>query len=247
MEFYLVVFMILGGMVLSGIVFGFLARADRHRQESETRTARFAAIGEIEASIVYSVSLLGGASEEEVWHAMEREAGLQGSASVIDVPVWSDAYKRKTDLEARRVLLENVVRVVVAVTPTIPLVQYNALLELSFALGFKTDALARLRARYRFEYIDYARERRPREADRSGRETFFRREDGSRETCLAELGLDETVSRHELIGTYRHLASEHHPDRFHEADAEERLAAADRFIRITEAYEGLLAELDRGV
>ena len=63
-----------------------------------------------------------------------------------------------------------------------------------------------------------------------------------RTELLAKLGLRGEVPRSVLISTYRALAAQHHPDRFHDADREAREAASARFIEITEAYGKLLAE-----
>jgi DnaJ-class molecular chaperone len=52
------------------------------------------------------------------------------------------------------------------------------------------------------------------------------------------------VSRSRLISTYRTLAAQHHPDRFHDADPQAREAAAARFIEISDAYGQLLAVIE---
>jgi DnaJ like chaperone protein len=59
---------------------------------------------------------------------------------------------------------------------------------------------------------------------------------------FAALGLPPGASRQEVVAAYRRLASECHPDRFHESSDEERSAAAERFRLVTRAYEELLAE-----
>ena len=122
----------------------------------------------------------------------------------------------------------------------IPLVQYVALLDLSFSLGFRTDALARLRERHPFEYIDHAMAGRPREADRSGRQTLSAR-GRDRTELLRLLELDGDPPRQSIVAAYRRVAARHHPDRFHEASEREREEAASRFIEVTRAYEELLA------
>ncbi len=112
-------------------------------------------------------------------------------------------------------------------------------------LGFHADALARLRAKWRFEYADYAAMSRPREADRVGGASLFRRVTPREKVSLMKtLGLRGELERGPLISAYRRLAGAHHPDRFHDCGADERAAAARRFIELTEAYERLLALLE---
>ena len=44
-----------------------------------------------------------------------------------------------------------------------------------------------------------------------------------------------------IISSYRRLAAQHHPDRFHAQPDEIQRSEAARFIEITQAYEKLLA------
>jgi DnaJ-domain-containing protein 1 len=138
--------------------------------------------------------------------------------------------------QQRRELLEVAVQLVAARSP-VPVRQYAALLDLSFGLGFQTDALARLRELYGFEYVDHAKEGRPPGADR---EPLFARAPRERTELLRILGLEVTPTRQELSAVYRRLVSQHHPDRFHGATAEAQTEASARFIEITRAYEELL-------
>ena len=124
----------------------------------------------------------------------------------------------------------------------VPLRQYAALLDLSFALGFQTDALAKLRERYGFDYVDHAKHARPREADRAGAATtFFVRDTRDAGELLRVLEIDGAPSRQTIITAYRRLVAQHHPDKVHEAAEEVRTAAAARFIEITRAYETLMS------
>ena len=124
----------------------------------------------------------------------------------------------------------------------VPLRQYTALLDLSFSLGFRTDALARLREKYGFEYVDHAKDARPREADRAGGAApLFVREQIDARELLGVLEIEGIPTRQMIISAYRRLASRHHPDHHaHEPDAAREHAAA-QFIEITRAYERLLA------
>jgi len=247
MERLAVILMILAGSALAGIVGGLLSRAASRDSRKGSKIAAATDLDHVAGSIVFSVARLGGGrSDAEIASVVIKETGFGGPFDSIDPGAWASSFRRRADRESCRNLLENAVKTSVAVTQVIPLIQYNALLDLSFVLGFQTDALARLRARYRFNHIDYARDRRPRDAEESGRQVFYRRNPDEIKSFLTELGLTELGERSELISAYRLLAGEVHPDRFHDASEEERSAAADRFIRLTEAYEGLLAEMTRG-
>jgi hypothetical protein len=182
---------------------------------------------------------------------LEAVAAAAGAGSVdrarsetpdrIDIGSWAEAYARRATADERKALLERAAGIAVGTTPMIPLAQYDALLELAFGLGFHPDALARLRARYRFEYVDHARAGRPRTADRAGASTLFRSEEpGERERLLRilRLGCSEPT-RGEIVAAWRRLAAENHPDRFHGREGE-RNRAATRFIEVTDACERLL-------
>ena len=125
----------------------------------------------------------------------------------------------------------------------VPLRQYAALLDLSFALGFQTDALAKLREQYGFDYVDHAKAGRPREADRAGgaATTFFVRDKRDPSELLRVLEIDVEPTRPVIIAAYRRLVAQHHPDKVHEAGEDARTAAAARFIEITRAYETLMS------
>jgi outer membrane receptor protein involved in Fe transport len=157
------------------------------------------------------------------------------------VASWAETYARATTPPQRHALLESAVKLVAAHTGPIPLRQYAALLDLSFGLGFHTDALARLRETYGFQYVDHAKDARPRSADRGGGATpLFDRSQRAQPELLGILGLSGDPTRQEVGAAYRKLAARHHPDRFHGASLEEQNAAAARFIELTRAYEELL-------
>jgi hypothetical protein len=201
------------------------------------------------AGILREIAIAGGATPQ----AAEEIARARTGWSVlpderIDIATWGEAFAEAKGEPERTALLDAAVVVAMATGHRIPAGQYSALMALSFALGFHTDALARLRNRYGFEYDDWARVGRPEEADRSGggAPLFDRSEVSSVADLLAVLGLDErTATRHEIVSAYRHLAAESHPDRFHEATSEERLAAADRFRRLSAAYQSLMQVWNR--
>ena len=183
--------------------------------------------------------------ESTLLEAVAASAGAGGSGraarGAIDIGSWAEAYARRASADERRALLERAAGIAIGTTPVIPLAQYDALLELAFGLGFHPDALARLRARYRIEYVKHAKRSRPRSADRTGSASLFRTEEpGERERLLRALRLGREPSRREIVAAWRRLAAENHPDRFHGREGEERDRAAARFIEVTEACERLL-------
>ena len=111
-----------------------------------------------------------------------------------------------------------------------------------FAQIASPEQLAKLRDKYGFDYIDHAKDARPREADRAGGATplFVRQHRDDRE-LLRVLEIEGPVSREVIIAAYRRLAAQHHPDRFFAESADVQSAAAARFIEITSAYQALLA------
>lgn len=199
----------------------------------------------VEASILFHVVAAGGVPPDEAMRQIRREAGLAAPIiRGIDVCSWAASYARAASAAERAALLETTVRLVTRPARLIPLRQYASLLDLSFGLGFQTDALARLREAYGFDYVDHAKEARPRSADRSGGATrMFERQRGDAGEWRRMLGVGAGASLQEIAVAYRRLVSQHHPDRFHGASPEEESAAATRFIEITHAYEELTALL----
>lgn len=197
----------------------------------------------IGGSIFFNLLLAGGDRPDEALRDIRRLAGFGGVvASKVDVASWGARYAQMATPAQREQLLETAVQLVAARGRPVPLPQYSALLDLSFALGFHTDALAKLRERYPFDYVDHAKNGRPREADRSGGSTpLFVRGTPDSSMLLRTLGLEGTPSRQVIISTYRRLAAQHHPDKFFGHPPEVQSETAARFIEITRAYEALLA------
>src|SRR5206468_6343128 len=143
---------------------------------------------------------------------------------------WGDRYAKIASPEQRMWLLDTAVRLVADRTTPVPLRQYTGLLDLSFALGFQTDALAKLRTQYGFDYIDHAKDARPREADRGGGSMpLFVRGTTDTASLLKILGIEGEANRHGIIAAYRRLAAQHHPDKVYMASAEVQSDAASRF------------------
>jgi hypothetical protein len=198
----------------------------------------------IEAEVLLEVALRGGVDRERAMASVRRHSSADcGSRGRIDISSWLEQYVRLVPPARREELLERAVIVSMEGGASIGLAQYDALVEVAFCLGFHSDALARLRQKHGFDYVDWAKHGRPREADRGGGATPLfdveRRHDG--DANLRLLGLARGASRHDVIAAYRRLATECHPDRFHESSEEARVEAAARFREITRAYEELIA------
>lgn len=243
MEFVAILVMIGAGVVIASFVLGALAisKAEQRRVDG-LRGGAAPSRDDIAASLLFHVLVAGGDTDEDALREIRRSAVSGGRVTrSVDVTNWGDAYAHSCSPAQREMFLDTVVRVIAARGRAVPLLQYVALLDLSFALGFQTDALARLREKYGFEYIDHAKNARPRDADRAGRTTFFARDDGDREKWLALLEIRGEPTRQAITSAYRRLAAQHHPDRYYGEPSDSQSAAAARFIELTRAYESLLS------
>ena len=233
---------VLGGIAAVVFLAGYsLATAERGSSEGAAQAGR----DEVATSLLFQVLVSGGMPPDDAIREVRRTARLVGRVTPsIDVASWAEMYARSATGEQRSNLLETAVRLAAAPGRPIPLRQYTALLDLSFGLGFQTDALARLREQYGFDYVDHAKDARPHEADRGGgATTFFVREtsDDAVRECLRVLEIEGSPTRQKIISAYRRLVSQHHPDRFFGESEAARETAAARFIEITRAYETLIA------
>jgi hypothetical protein len=236
-ELIAVVLMVIAGGAIA--VFVMIASAIARREEEAAPRPPSQERDHLAASLLFHVVAASGASTNDAMRAVRRGAGLAAPVTTgIDVLSWADRYARLATPQQRAGLLETAVQLLHS---PIPVRQYAALLDLSFGLGFHTDALAKLREIYGFEYVDHAKDARPRHADRAGGGApLFVREKRERSELLDVLGVSGTPSRQEITAAYRRLVALHHPDRFHAAPERERAEAAARFIDITRAYEELL-------
>lgn len=239
MELLAIVFMLGAGGALAAFVLAAMAIA---RRENEPRDTFPPQRDSVAASLLFQILTAGRTTSDEALRLVRRGAGLAAPVTRgIDVTNWAETYARAATQEQRHSLLESAVQLVAARSGPIPLRQYAALLDLSFGLGFHTDALARLRETYGFEYVDHAKDARPRGADRGGGGApLFTRDQRARPELLGILGLSGEATRQQISAAYRKLVAQHHPDRFHAASDEARNAAAARFIELTRAYEELL-------
>ena len=244
MEIVALLFMLVAGGGLAVFVMFVMNMLQREREQAEGTAMTPPQSETIAASLLYHVVSAGGATGDEAMRQVRRGTGIAAPVTRgIDVSNWAESYARVSTAQQRKELLEMAVQLVAASSP-VPVRQYAALLDLSFGLGFQTDALARLRELYGFEYIDHAKERRPRGADHPGGSApLFVRDARPREDLLRILGITGTPTRQELSAAYRKLVTQHHPDRYHGASSAEQSSAAARFIEITRAYEELLRSL----
>lgn len=242
MEVLLVLVMVAVGVTIALATLVSMAAAERERNGTRQSVAH----GDrqhLAASLLFNLLIAGDARADDAMREVRLRAGLPNPVIAgIDMASWAERYAAMATVEQRRRLLETAVQFLAARKLPVPLRQYSALLDLTFGLGFQIDALTRLRDQYGFEYVDHAKNGRPREADRSGgATTFYARDPGNQAALLSVLGLSGDVTRPAIIAAYRRLAAQHHPDRvFGEPEAVQK-AAASRFIEITHAYENLLA------
>jgi hypothetical protein len=234
-----ILFIVIGGGFLAVFVIAAMAIASSEQQQNEV-VMHAPQRDTIAASLLFHVVAAAGGGEQDALRQVRRGTGIAAPVTRgIDVTNWAENYSRMTTPSQRRELLELAVQLVAARSP-VPVRQYAALLDLSFGLGFQTDALAKLRELYGFEYVDHAKDARPRDVDR---EPLFARKPAARAELLRILGLEAAATREELSAAYKRLVSQHHPDRYHGATAEEQSEASSRFIEITRAYEELLRTL----
>ena len=240
MELVAVLVMIVAGGATAVFVLIALALA---KSESQSRDAKPTDRDHLAASILFQILISGGATADDAIRRVRRGAGLGARITPgVDVTSWAESYARVATESARAQLLESAVQLSAARRGPIPLRQYATLLDLTFGLGFHSDALARLRDRYGFDYVDHAKDARPREADRGGGSIpLFVRDESHRVEWMRVLQIEGDPTRQTIIAAYRKLAAQHHPDRFHEQSDEVQRAEAARFIEITRAYEKLLA------
>jgi len=239
-ELVAVIFMIVVGCgVAVGVMVAIGAAAKQHENDVNEPTDRQG----IAASILFQILLAGGTPPDAALRDIRRKAGLGSPVTDgVDITNWSEVYAHVSTPAERQQLLEIAVQLIAGRGTPVPLRQYAALLDLSFGLGFQTDALAKLRGQYGFEYVDHAKDARPLEADRAGgRMTMFARTPADPAELLRVLEIEDgTASRQAIISAYRRLVAQHHPDRFHDQPPDAQAGAAARFIEITKAYEALL-------
>jgi hypothetical protein len=243
-ELTAVIIMLAVGVGLAASIIITFAAAQR---EAEVNGANRANVttdrNRIAASILFSLLQRGGTPGDQALREIRRGAGLAAPITAsIDLVNWTERFAGLASAEQRRWLLDTAVRLVADRTTPVPLRQYSALLDISFSLGFQTDALARLRGEYGFDYVDHAKNARPQSADRGGVSTpLFSRDERGTSELLRILGIEGSATRAGIIATYRRLAAQHHPDKVFGQSAEVQTAAAARFIEITRAYETLLS------
>jgi DnaJ domain len=247
-ELTVIIIMLAAGVGLAASVIITFAAAQREAEMSGAARANNAPDrNHIAASLLLNLLVCGGTPPDEALRTIRRSAGLAAPVtSSIDITSWTERYAKLATPEQRAWLLDIAVRLIANRTTPVPLRQYSALLDLSFALGFQTDALAKLRDTYGFDYVDHAKNARPASADRGGVSTpLYSRDERQPAELLRILEVEAPASRAIVIAAYRRLAAQHHPDKVFGESADVQNAAAAHFIEITRAYEALLALYDR--
>ncbi len=233
--------MVVAGGAIALLIMIAIAIAQQH-EETTPGTSSAPDRSRIAASILFNLLLAGGAQPNEALRELRRIGLISPVTSGVDIASWSTRYAQLATSEQRAWLLETAVQLVAAPARPLPLRQYATLLDLSFSLGFQTDALAKLREKYGFDYVDHAKDARPREADRGGGAMpLFVRGTTDTAALLRILGLEGKPDRQAIITAYRRLAAQHHPDKVHGESQEVQSDAAARFIEITRAFETLMA------
>ena len=247
-ELTVVIIMLAAGVGLAASIIITFAAAQREADMSGATRAKAAPDrNHIAASLLFNLLVCGGTPPDVAMRAIRNECGPGRAGHVVDRHHQLERALREAGHARTAHVAARYRRPPVADRTTpVPLRQYSALLDLSFALGFQTDALAKLRDTYGFDYVDHAKDARPRSADRGGVSTpLYSRDQREPAELLRILGVEAPASRAVIIAAYRKLAAQHHPDKVFGESAEVQNAAAARFIEITRAYETLLAHLQR--
>ncbi len=236
----LLLMIFIGGAI--AVVIMIAIAAAQKNSEANPLSATTPDRGRIAASILFHLLTAGGTSEAEALRTLHQNGVTSPVTRQIDLASWAVRYAQTATMQQKQWLLETAVKIAANANRPVPLRQYAVLLDLSFSLGFQTDALARLRDQYDFDYVDHARDARPREADSGGGAIpMFVRDSGDTAELLQVLGIDGDPDRQTIISAYRRLAAQIHPDRVHGKPPELQSEAAARFIEITRAYEALMA------
>jgi hypothetical protein len=224
-----VVAMILAATAASAVII-----AIRHRSVPERTERMTPQLNDLEASIAQCILAAGGDRGGELPERV-RELSTGEIEREIDLVSWGDRYSRLAPLDRRQMFLERIVSHLAGRGARIPLRQYMALLDLTFALGFRTDVLARLSSQYGFRPADFAGSRKP---ERPG----FPRpaKENERRESLDVLGLAGEPTRTAILAAYRKAAAATHPDRFHRHGEEAEQNALERFLMVVDAAEFLL-------
>ena len=122
----------------------------------------------IAGSLLFNLLLAGGTAPDQALRAIRRLGLITPVTTSIDVGNWAERFAQIASPEQRVWLLDAAVQLVADRTTPVPLRQYTALLDLNFALGFQTAMLAKLREKYGFDYIDHAKDARPRSSTTRG-------------------------------------------------------------------------------
>src|SRR5689334_5365905 len=147
-------------MVAMGVMIALIVSVAASKRESgpnggsETPPDR----NHIAGSLLVNLLLAGGTPRGRALKTVRGMGLIAPVISDIDIRNWAERFAQIAPPDHCASLLDAAVKLVADRTTPVPLRQYNALLDLSFGLGFQTDALARLRDKYGFDYIDHAKD-----------------------------------------------------------------------------------------
>jgi hypothetical protein len=162
MELAAVTFMIVAGGAIAVFVMIALAIARGDSRGAAAQGPQVPERDRVAASILFRIMTAGGIPPDEALREIRRQAGIIAPPAIgIDIGNWGERFAAHATPEQRMQLLDIAVQLVAGRGRPIPLAQYVDLLDLSFALGFRTDALAKLREQYGFDYIDLGMEGTP--------------------------------------------------------------------------------------
>ncbi len=147
----LIVLTIAVGLSLAGSIFIVM--------EYRRRLDRIVSPADIASTILCEVAVRGGVVLAVAKPIAERDGGGVVSASPIDLESWAARFAELSGREERGQLLRKAVVNALASSSRLSISQYELLQQLSFALGFRTDALASLKRELGFEFDDHSADR----------------------------------------------------------------------------------------
>src|SRR6266540_4234683 len=124
-----------GGLAIAAMIaIGAATRAHEGRRDRAPVPDRSA----IAASILFNLLLLGGVAPDEALREIRKRL-LAPVTRQVDIASWAERFAHVASPQQRQWLLETAVQMIAEHKRIVPLRQYAALLDLSFALGFEID------------------------------------------------------------------------------------------------------------
>src|SRR2546423_12153725 len=134
------------------IAIGAATRAHEGRRDRAPAPDRSA----IAASILFNLLMLGGAAADDALREIRKRL-LAPVTAQVDIASWAQRFAHAASPEQRQWLLETAVQMIAEHKRAVPLRQCAALLHLIYAIGFQTDALAKLRDLYGLDCLYHAK------------------------------------------------------------------------------------------